>query len=83
MEIDVGVACSTRGIEIHNKFLVREPEVTSRNIQTPMRGRIKLDLEEIGRDGMDCIHLAQDRDERRAVVNTAINLHVHKMLGIS
>jgi hypothetical protein len=34
------------------------------------------DLREIGWDDMDWIDLAQDRDHRRAVVNTAMNLHV-------
>jgi hypothetical protein len=34
-----------------------------------------MDLREIGRDGMDWIDLAQ-RDQWRAVVNTAMNLRV-------
>jgi hypothetical protein len=37
---------------------------------------IKMDLGEIGWDGMDWIKLAQDRDHRRALVNTVMNLHV-------
>jgi hypothetical protein len=37
---------------------------------------IKIDLREIGWDGMDWIDLAQDRDQRRAPVNTVINLLV-------
>jgi hypothetical protein len=35
---------------------------------------IQLDLREIGWDGMDWIDLAQDRDKRRALVNTVMNL---------
>jgi hypothetical protein len=31
---------------------------------------IKMDLRETGRDGMDWIDLAQDRDQWRALVNT-------------
>jgi hypothetical protein len=37
---------------------------------------IKIDLREIGWDGMDWIDLAQDRDQWRALVNTAMNLRV-------
>jgi hypothetical protein len=33
-------------------------------------------LKEIGRGGIDWIHLAQDKDQRRALVNTEINLRV-------
>ncbi|PNF34595.1 hypothetical protein B7P43_G05872 [Cryptotermes secundus] len=32
------------------------------------------DLREIGWDGMDWIDLAQDRDQRRALVNMVMNL---------
>jgi hypothetical protein len=35
---------------------------------------IKMNLREIGWDGMEWIDLAQDRDQWRALVNTAINL---------
>jgi hypothetical protein len=39
-------------------------------------GNIKMDLREIGWDGMDWIDLAQDRDQWRALVNTVMNLLV-------
>jgi hypothetical protein len=35
-----------------------------------------MDLREIGWDGMDWIDLAEDRDQLRALVNTAMNLRV-------
>jgi hypothetical protein len=35
-----------------------------------------MDLREIGWDGMDWIKLAEDRDKRRALVNTVMNLRV-------
>jgi ribosome biogenesis protein Nip4 len=37
---------------------------------------IKMDLREIGFGDVDWIHLAQDRDTWRAVVNTVMNLRV-------
>jgi hypothetical protein len=44
------------------------------------RGRwldnIKMDLSEIGWGGMDWIDLAQDGDQWKALVNTAMNLRV-------
>jgi hypothetical protein len=44
---------------------------------------MKMDLREIGWDGMDWIDLAQNSDQWRALVNTAMNLGFHKMLGSS
>jgi hypothetical protein len=37
---------------------------------------IKIDLREIGRNGMDWFDLPQDRDQQRALVNTVMNLRV-------
>jgi hypothetical protein len=37
---------------------------------------IKMDLREIGGDGMDSIELAHDRDQWRALVKTVMNLRV-------
>jgi hypothetical protein len=37
---------------------------------------IKIDLREIGWDGMDWIDLAQDRDQWRTIVKTVMNLRV-------
>jgi hypothetical protein len=37
---------------------------------------IKMDLTEIGWDGIDWIDLAQDRDRWRTLVNTVMNLRV-------
>jgi hypothetical protein len=37
---------------------------------------IKIDVREIGWDGLDWIELAQDRDQLRALVNTVMNPRV-------
>jgi hypothetical protein len=41
----------------------------------------KTDLREIGWDGTDWIHLAQDRDHWLALVNTVINLQIPQNAG--
>jgi hypothetical protein len=41
-----------------------------------MGNNIKMDLGEIGFEDMDRIHLAQDRDKWRALVNTVMSLRV-------
>jgi hypothetical protein len=41
---------------------------------------IKMDLREIGWNFVDCVDLAQDRDQWRHLVNTVMKLRVHEML---
>jgi hypothetical protein len=60
------------------RILVGKPEGKS-PLGRPRRRwveNIKMDLGEIGWDGIDWIDLAQDRDQWRALVNTATNLRV-------
>jgi len=42
---------------------------------------IKIDLQEIGREGVDGIYLAQDRDKWRDLVESAINVWGSKECG--
>jgi hypothetical protein len=60
------------------RILVEKPG-GKRPLARPRRrgvDNIKMDLREIGWDGMDWIDLAQDRDQWRALVNTVTNLRV-------
>jgi hypothetical protein len=60
------------------RILVGKPK-GKRPLRRPRRrwvDNIKMDLREIGCDGMDWIELAQDRDQWGALVNTVMNLRI-------
>jgi hypothetical protein len=60
------------------RILVGMPE-GKRPLGRPRRRwvyNIKMDLREIGWDGVDCIDRAQDMDQWRAFVNTVLDLRV-------
>jgi hypothetical protein len=60
------------------RILVGKPE-GKRPLGRPRRrweDNIRMDLREIGWGGMDWINLTQDRNQWRALVNTAMNLRV-------
>jgi hypothetical protein len=66
------------GYLLSYRILVGKPE-GKRPLGRPRRkwvDNIKIDLIEIGWDGVDWIDLAQDRDQWRAHVNTVMNLLV-------
>jgi hypothetical protein len=73
----MGGACSAHW-EIRNayKILVRKPE-GKRPLGRPRRrceDNIKMDLPEIGFEGVDWIHMVHNRGRWQAFVNTLMNL---------
>jgi hypothetical protein len=42
---------------------------------------IKMNLSEVGWDGVDWMDMSQDRNQRRALVNTVLNLRVPRNAG--
>jgi hypothetical protein len=75
----MGRACSTNGGKRNAyRILLGNPE-GKRPLRRPRRSwvdNIKIDLREIGWDGMDWIDLARDRDQWRALVSTVMNFRV-------
>jgi hypothetical protein len=72
-------ACSTNGEKINAYTILVENPEGKRPLGRRRRrwvDNIKMDLRDIGWDGMDLIYLAQVRDQWRAVVKTVMNLRV-------
>jgi hypothetical protein len=68
-----------------HRILVGKPE-GKRSLGRPRHRRldnIKMELREVGWDGMNWIDLAQDRNQLKALVNMVITFGFHKMLQSS
>jgi hypothetical protein len=72
----MGRSCSTNA-EKRNAYRILVGNSEGKRLGRPRRrwvDNIKMNLREIGWDGMDWIDLAQDRDQLRALVITVMNL---------
>jgi hypothetical protein len=71
----MGGTLSTHGSYIHTKCGRKTlREETTQKTRHKWEDNIRMDLRERGWEGVDWIHLAQDRDQWSAVVNTVMNL---------
>jgi hypothetical protein len=76
MEREMGRACSTHGAKRNSyRILVRKPEgkIPLGRLRSRWEDNIKMNLREIGWAGTDCIDLAHDRDQWRALVTRVMN----------
>jgi hypothetical protein len=77
----VGRTCNTNWEKRNASRILVENPGGKRPLGKPRRkwvDNIKIDLREIGWEGMDWIDLLQDRDRLRALVNTVMNLRVNQ-----
>jgi len=64
------------------KILVRRPEgETLRRLELKWEDNIRMNLRDMGWEGVDWIHLAHDRNQWGASVNTVMNLRVLQKAG--
>jgi hypothetical protein len=83
-EDEMGRACRTTGEKMNAYMILVGKPKGKRSLARPRRrwvANIKMDLRELGRGGMDWIHLAEDRDQWRALVNMLLNLWVQYIFG--
>jgi hypothetical protein len=75
----IGDVCSTDG-DMRNAYeIVVGKLIGKRPLGRPRRrwgDNIRMYLREVEQEGVDWIHLSQDRDQWRAVVNMVMNLRV-------
>jgi hypothetical protein len=79
---EMGEACSTYGEKRNIYWVLVGIPLRNRSLGRPRRRwyhNIKMDIQEVGCEGMDWIAFAQDGDRRRALVNAVMIFRFHKM----
>jgi len=81
---EIGGACTGERRCVYRVLVVKpEGKKTLGRPRLRWEDNIKMDLKEVGSDGMDWLDLAQDRDSWRTLVNVVMNLLFHKVRGIT
>jgi hypothetical protein len=69
-------------VEGRNMYRVLMRKLERKRPRRRWKDRIKMDIREVGWGGVEWIHLAQDTDRWRAVVNAVMNLRVLAPLSL-
>jgi hypothetical protein len=76
-ENEMGGECGTHGRNAYKNFIgIPEGKRPRGRPRSRWEDNIIMDLSEVCWEGVDWIHLVQDRDQWRAVVNTVMNFWV-------
>jgi hypothetical protein len=76
MEDEMGGACGTPGRDVCILVGKLERKKPLGRPRLRWEDHIRIDLRDIGWEGMDWMHLPQYRDQWQALVNTVMNLRV-------
>jgi len=78
-----GASCTHGRDEKYIKILVGKPKgkIPLGRLRRKWEDNIRMDLGDIGWEGVDWIHLAQDIEQWRSVVNTVMELRVPQKAG--
>jgi hypothetical protein len=61
---------------MRNAFNILDGNSEVKRRKWRLEDNIRMGLREVGWEGVDCVHLSQDRYQSRALVNAVMNLRV-------